>query len=330
MKKQSAAGFTKGFNFGKLDHYAISPKPGLYTLENWVSDDPSRNYTQFRRDVTKILDDMAMPCYWDPENGFFGGIVVIHMHRWKRINSTRWDPEDPESEEPGEKGEKIPVFSPHAHYIGYGFFNHDKKPKNWYFKNISAYDREKGRDWMKTISYVLSHQQILMSVEKSDISGTFTTKTRGLSYTWVGVLATSHGGRVPGSKKTEEIDLKCPICASGVHHIDHAGQDTGPKKVQIISHDYYWMPTSRSNRRTILTNDSIDLSHGKKPFSALLHEKCSNLIYDLEINTNALVASSKKYSELGRYTEGWIDPTDSEGTISKSPIVGGPHDRKTP
>lgn len=349
MVKQSISARSQGVYFGKLKHFFISPKSGLFKLENWTSpeafqegtDPYACNYQGFRMICDQILKTAS-------KDGFYGGILIIHPTRWKPVSIPleRWDPDDPENEDPkffrGENVAKELVFSPHAHFIGYGYFNNEVVPEDWQLWNISAEDTEE-RNWVRTISYVLSHQQVLMTAEKGPF-GLIITKSKGLSYSWVGALSTAHGGKVPGSKVVHEVNCTCPHCrkreiVSNLHLVDDQGEDLGIKTAKVATWEYTWRPKGEGGRKPGGSKKKGFSEYIKKAPKVFDFKKSMNrvpwspgvvtegpeelplTIPPVSLDVSPLREASRRYHELGRFLEGWILIDESD-----DPDPGGVYD----
>ena len=149
----------------------------------------------------------------------YGGVLILHPWRFKHLDgSTCPDKKDC-------KERHIPVFSPHFHYIGWGYWaksNVVYAQTGIVYKKISP---GQSRDVLATAYYLLTHCGILLSRQevydyslKAPIAGTETYKQVGKTYRWYGMLSQSKGGFHELSRAWDIAS--CPTCASPVHEYD--------------------------------------------------------------------------------------------------------------
>lgn len=359
MTKQAISAREQGIQFGKRKHWYLSPLKGTFSLDNWVSEtvfqdgeDPyACNWQGFRIICDQIIKAVA-------KDGFYGGKLFIHPTRWMPVNKKLDDfleevesdeDENDDSEDPeyyrGEKVKKVMVFSPHAHFQGYGYLDTDKVPEGWRLWNISAQDEKKERNWVRTIAYATSHAQVIMTAERGPF-GMVITKSKASSSSWIGALSTAHGGRIPGSKTLHEVECLCPKCRgegkeSKLHLVDDEEGDLGVKMAIIPNWEYHWKEKGTGGRRPGASKkkgfpDYIKkapkLFDFKKSMSRVPWTGPRKIVSDEEreasdertsppaMDVNPLREASRRYHELGRFLEGWVlidesdDPDPGGGT----------------
>jgi hypothetical protein len=186
-----------------VKHVTISmPKSDYYLVDT--------DYNKLREKVYKLLK----------KAGITGGSVIFHPWRIK-------------------ESEKLLEFSPHFHFIGFGWIKHTKKiykQTGYVIKNIGA--RYTKSSIYLTAQYQLSHCGI------SKLHHTVT---------WFGKLAYNN---FKCNKMKKELDL-CPICGSEMRPIKWIGKGEMPIPLPIrggiyyIEYSEYWIYTARYKGRNI-------------------------------------------------------------------------------
>lgn len=181
-----------GTVLGTVKQIVWSVNPDLYPISYFEGDRGKR----FRNECIRVMRQYS-------RDGVFGGTMITHLYRKKHLDGS----------ECGRKkcGKKHSwEYGPHIHYIGYGYFVnsdivHDRT--GWVYKNIKPGQK---RDVFDTAYYLLTHSAIFTdTVLNGDVM------TIGMSYTWVGQLAYSKGGR---KEITKEYEVqKCPVCGDSIH-----------------------------------------------------------------------------------------------------------------
>lgn len=196
-----------GVKFGPLDHVELSPPPGRYVLKDVST---KKGYQKIHRDAEKILKKYV---YKE------AGVLIFHPWRFKHLDGSTCEKEDC-------KEKHKPVFSPHFHYCGYGYWKKADEfyqlTEGWVYKKISP---GKARNAFATISYELSHCGILIeakpiydSVSHARIQGTMDLKQCGEVVRYVGLFSKSRGGFIVESK-TWDVQI-CEKCSSEIHDYD--------------------------------------------------------------------------------------------------------------
>ena len=227
----------EGVKFGPLDHVEFSPPQDKFSLE-FVN--TLEGYQRVHMAAIKFLRKYVYK---------LAGVYFFHPWRFKHKDGKTC--EDPECKEV-----HIPVFSPHFHFTGYGFWKKsdevfkDKKEPGWVYKKISP---GQARDLFNTVSYELSHAGVMMeaqltydSVSHMPVEGTLEFHQLSHVPRNVGMFSNSKGGfKETGKEWSVEL---CEKCKSEVHEYDLdldqngklvAIQDRGPHEVLTIVGEWY-------------------------------------------------------------------------------------------
>lgn len=188
----------RGIRLGKPKHGVFAPPPWKWPRERVEADRGQTLYDQAVKYLKSWMRD-----------GFYGGVLVVHGERRKHTDGSECEREDCHRKH-------IWMWSPHVHWVGYGFF-HDHLPDadgiertffdttGWIYHRI---EEKKGheRDIPSTARYILTH-----SAHFVDDVG----EEEGDGYRLVGAMAMCKGRREV--IQTDFATKKCPKCQQDLH-----------------------------------------------------------------------------------------------------------------
>ena len=179
-----------GVNLGKLKHITFSPPQKDWPKTRVVQDGGKALRKLAYRHFNKYFKDRA-----------YGGFLIFHGERKKHKDGT-------ECEDRNCNKVHQWVWSPHFHYLGYGYFSPESplyhSETGWIYKNIGSANQ---RDAFLTANYQLSHAGTFLDLK--------TSKQVGSAYWAVGMLANCKGGRKVLNRSTESVP--CSLCAKALH-----------------------------------------------------------------------------------------------------------------
>jgi hypothetical protein len=240
----SEAWRANGVELGKLKHIAFSPPQRKWT-KAFVSQDQGKS---LREEMTRLLRRYF-------KDGAYGGALVFHGERKRHEDGSECHQARCSEEHHWE-------WSPHFHYVGYGFLSPSSdtfyQETGWIYKNIHA---NQERDAYATISYQLSHAGIWLNHD--------TPKWRqvGTGYFMVGLLSNSKGGRKVLDRSYEP--LGCSVCQKALHEFGvsfeqpdwHDDKGEYQRPVVVVE----WYINDKSKNKTYLQQTvegfELDLMH---------------------------------------------------------------------
>jgi hypothetical protein len=168
-----------GIHPGKVKHVVVS-RPDLLP-ESKKND---------KRAVQKYINQCQDVLKSSAQDGWSGGIHIFHPFRHKGLNKETQEWEEIEFDAPKDHYIRTKwVWSPHVHFIAYGFFENGKevhKRTGFILKRVQ--DQEgKERNIRETAFYLMTHSGIWL-----DQDG----KQRGQAYAYFGEYSTNAGGRM--------------------------------------------------------------------------------------------------------------------------------------
>lgn len=229
-----------GESFGPLDHVELSYAPDTWTEEFGNTLEGFRTIRQAHVQLVRKFCRNA------------AGALVVHYWRFKHLDGSTCENENC-------RLSHRPVFSPHAHYVGYGYWLRSDivhARTGAVYKKIQP---GRPRNLFATLSYELSHCTLMVEVtqvhdytEHLDVQGTARLESLADAVVYLGKFSNAKGGFVQESK-THEVQ-KCRHCGSEVHEYDVdlvAGElvaigDRGPHEVKCIKG--YWYLNKRLHR----------------------------------------------------------------------------------
>lgn len=192
---------------GPIDHVEISFAPGTYNEDDLAT---REGQNQFYHDHAKLLKKY---CHG------YGGALIPHLHRFKHPDGTSCE-NKMHCDKP-----HIPEFSPHCHYIGWGYWEKSDKvhrETGAVYKKISP---GRSRDVKATAFYLLTHvglwmvqKQIIDSETNLIIPEIEAYKQIGKTYRWYGMLSQSKGGFKEESRSWDVE--RCEKCQCEIHKYD--------------------------------------------------------------------------------------------------------------
>lgn len=235
----------EGLRFGPLDHVELSPPQDVFT-EKEVS------RLEGYRKAFEWANGMIRKYVHHP-----AGVLMFHPWRFKHLDGST-------CERPDCKEKHKPVFSPHFHWCGYGYWKKSDevhKATGAVYKKIRPGER---RDLFATVSYELSHCGLLMeagnvydSVSHSPVEGALEYHQASQAYRYLGLFSNSKGGF---KEESRSWDVQfCEKCQSEVHRYDldigkdgllKPFRDIGPHLVLTIQG--YWYICHRGRQATVL------------------------------------------------------------------------------
>ena len=201
---------------GTLKHMSLSP------------DDPP-TLDEFLKDRGKAFQQKAVDLLREhSRDHFFAGTVMIHPFRYDHQDGSCC--EDPDCQLP-----HFWTYSPHIHYLGYGFLEssdifHEKT--GWIYVNIKPGKR---RSLFATFIYELGHVGVFMCQKVEEFEGCeigLKWTVIGNVYRYVGLFSRECGGK-------EHLDSKmvaamCHRC--GEHLLEHEVdiKDTADPEIKVL------------------------------------------------------------------------------------------------
>lgn len=224
----------EGLSFGPLDHVQLSPPQDMFSEEHL-------NTLEGYRKAFKWAAGMIRKYVRSP-----AGVLMLHPWRFKHLDGST-------CERPDCKEQHMPVFSPHFHWCGYGYW---EKSNLVHAATGAVYKKIRpgeARDLFATVSYELSHCGLMMEagqVRDPDshtyVQGTVEYRQLSTAYRYLGLFSNSKGGF---KEETRSWDVQlCEKCQSEVHQYDldtnEAGEfvifrDIGPHMVLTIEGHWY-------------------------------------------------------------------------------------------
>lgn len=179
------------YHLGKPKHIVISPKPELFTLQNFTKDGGKSAANQ----VIQLLDDYM-------RNGAYGGALITHLERRKHQDGSECDHDNCHKRHTW-------MWGPHFHFIGYGYMaNSDyfhASTKVWTYKRID--DNGQPRDIRSTAFYLLTHS--------ANYVDQATNERKGQGYRMIGWMHNCKGGK---QKVGHDLTTcPCPYCQASMH-----------------------------------------------------------------------------------------------------------------
>lgn len=184
--------------------------------------------------------------------GFYAGVFVLHLYRFKHEDGSSCH--DPDCTE-----RHVPVWSPHFHFIGWGFLrkadDFEQSQLNRQQNNLSKvwkyhviHDRGGDRDLASTVYYLLTHSSVVYRIYNHEIvhdgfaMGEYEKRVRALqSYSLVGALSNNFSRLETTTVQEEDICPKCSENRQIIHIINGNGVPT------------YTAPEPHFLRRRIIT-----------------------------------------------------------------------------
>lgn len=224
----------EGIKFGPLDHVEISYPAGTFTEAEMTTLEGYRKaYQAHEKIIRRFVLNPA-------------GVLTLHPWRFKHQDGST-------CEHDGCTQAHVPVFSPHAHYVGYGYWQRSDivhQKTGAVYKKIQP---GKKRSLFATLSYELSHCGLLVEVTeihdsdaRTNVKGTAKLRTLAQSYVYLGRFSNAKGGfKFEGVELTPQA---CKACNGPIHEFDvdynAQGQlllynDRGPHQVKVIKGHWY-------------------------------------------------------------------------------------------
>lgn len=196
-----------GVRLGRLKHIVISPPQ-----KEWGVDFVIGHWREIRRYAVEILKKYA-------KDGFYGGVLIFHHARRKHEDGSSC--ENPEC-----KRKHIWVWSPHFHYVGYGFLESGRRvyeETGWVVKNVdNVKGKHKKRNLFGTVFYLLTHRAVCVRREPYYdaesgfyVGGMYVEKSVGQGYAYVGVFGNCRGGFLVKERRYE-VGV-CEVCGGELH-----------------------------------------------------------------------------------------------------------------
>jgi len=175
-------------------HLTVSPP-----LSDWYKPLEPESYSKLRRKASRLLKRV----------GFQGGVSVFHPYRKKCKICGAGETEYADNCPKCGGNDWGWTYSPHFHYIGYGWIVGVKSmfaQFGWVIKNIGVRD-----EVFPVAYYILSHAGI---------------RERNHVFTWIGSLSWAHYKREYISEY--ERPHECPICGSLIQPVRYTGPGVNP------------------------------------------------------------------------------------------------------
>ena len=182
-------------------HFVLTTHKDNLPTEDDFKDDLPGTYSAIRRQGQNLLKKAF--------KGFYAGVLVLHTHRLKHEDGSTCEDKHCELDH-------VMVYSPHFHFIGYGYtrpYDEFREKTDWQIRRLPDHGH---RDFEATLAYLLTHSAVLYRQYNYEITcdgeptGHYELRTRARQ-TYMLVGAFSHNlARV--DETCEFVDDVCGEC----------------------------------------------------------------------------------------------------------------------